>query len=379
MLRTLALSLPALLFACAPEGTESSAGTMVFVAAEASDDARPYFHDFGRVSEGAVAHHTFKLVNPGPGAVRILKLVPSCGCTVPSLRAYRPDGTEVVGQPQGDEGPRIVVEAGDRLELTVRVDTKDVRQKNQDMLYTLRVSTDASENRYITLELRLHVAAPWSMNPPVGIQLGAIPIGGESKGTVDVVRAGSNLHTIGELIEVPEGVDASVERIHQSGIDVWRIEAGFRPPIERGSHATKLVLSTTDELGEPADDLSIPLAAVGVPDVQADPQRFAMRVTPGERSEPARRSETRVASLLPGHTFRVLEARLEGAHAEQLEVTFEPERADADGSAARWRVVLASAEPLPEGIHRGDVRVLLDDPQYPEIVIPYVLHARGGS
>lgn len=75
------------LFACAGGMDKSAApsepGTLTLAG---------QFHDFGKVTEGDIIHHSFPFKNTGQGALRIIKTETSCGCTTASgaLKAYLP-------------------------------------------------------------------------------------------------------------------------------------------------------------------------------------------------------------------------------------------------------------------------------------------------
>ena len=45
-----------------------------------------------------------------------------------------------------------------------------------------------------------------------------------------------------------------------------------------------------------------------------------------------------------------------------------------DGRAARWRVRLTSRAGLDPQVLEGKLRLRLDDPNYPVIELPYVVH-----
>lgn len=75
------------LFACAGGMGKSAApsglGVLTFTE---------QFHDFGKVTEGDIIHHSFPFKNTGQGTLRIIKTETSCGCTTASgaLKAYLP-------------------------------------------------------------------------------------------------------------------------------------------------------------------------------------------------------------------------------------------------------------------------------------------------
>jgi len=91
----------------------------------------------------------------------------------------------------------------------------------------------------------------------------------------------------------------------------------------------------------------------------------------GSEARPAR---VVVSSLLPGHRLRILGVSLEGEAAERLAAEFQPLEVDGSGRSKAWSLELGSTGPIEGALARGTARVLLDDPQTPELTVPYVVH-----
>lgn len=366
---------------CSEAPASTSPSGLRFIEDPDDPDERPYYHDFGLITEGSTLEHTYRLENPYAAPVSVTRLVPSCGCTVPSLRAIGVDGVVREGKPRAIDGPLLVVEQNETLEVTIRAKTSDIREKNSDKLFQLRMTTDGAETPFFTLEMHLFISAPWRVSPELGLNLGAIPMNGESSTFVDIVRAIGRTDDVVGLRELPEGVFAEITaEMNPAGEQFWRLRAGFHPPLSKGVHTSILVVETRNEDGEDGGDLSVQMRAIAVEDVRADPQRFVMRLVPDVLSDPPRISRATVLSLLPGHAFKIESATIEGAGSDALAISFTPRETSVDstGASGRWDAVLSSTGVMPVGVHQGEVVFHLDDSQYPEVRVPYVLHARGG-
>ena len=362
-------------------GDSTQAATRLRLVPEAnSNPERPYFHDFGKVAEGSVLEHTFVLDNPSAGSVQVVKLTPNCGCTVPTLEAVAVDGTVRKGRPKGLEGPLLTLAPGETMNVTVRADTKDIREKNFDKLYQVRITTDGTAEPYFTLEMHLFVSAPWMISPPRGLELGMVPMNGERTGRIDVVRAPGHFYDVTEIKSFSENLAVTMTTEPTPTEEVfWRLVAGFVPPLEKGPVEGTIVLGTQDEYGVAQDDLTLQVRAIAVPDVGATPSKFAMRVPPGVQADPPRVSRVNLRTLLSGHEFNITDILIEGDAADVLEVRTEAPQPGPTGSAGSWTCSLFATGVVPAGVHKGEVIFRLDDSQYPEIRVGYVLHARGRS
>jgi len=361
------------------EGADDGGRGLVFVPGEAPAEpsygegpARPYFHDFGRVPDGEVAEHVFRLRNTDPRPVAIKRVVPSCGCTVPSVRYVADDGSLVHGEPITSKAPELLsIPPGALVELALRIETADIRDKNVDKLLMVTVTTDSPNGYYLTLETHIVASRPFELVPN-GIQLGAVAVNGGGGGAIEAVRALGFDERLTGVLRTPPGVTAELVPRDPPDGRAWTVSARLAPPLELGAWKGELLLATETAAGEPGEPLVVPMAARVVPDLQCDPARLVFYADPGAFGH------TTLSSLLPGHRLRVLEAAVDPAHRELLAVSFEPAHPDGEGRSGEWTLRLEPRDPLATeaDLLSGEVVLRLDDAQHPEVRVPYAVHVR---
>jgi hypothetical protein len=342
-------------------------------AADPDLPARPYFHDFGRVRAGAPVEHTFRLRNVEDVPITVTRVVPSCGCTVPRLSCRLPSGEVLKGKPVLP-GARdlLVVPPGAELDLLVHVDTHNVKLRNVDQLLSVSLQTDHAESYFRQFETHILVESPFELVPR-DIQLGSFAGSAGARGRLEIVPAGGFRQRI-VGVQAPAGVEATLGQEQRFGQEIWVLEAGFVPPVEHGLALARLQLAIEDEAGAPQAPLEVVVAGQSVADVQSDPSRLVI-VASRSGGGPFE-AQVRLRSLLPGQLLRVTGAEVEEPHRAYLALVVEPESPDDDGRAAQWLLRLAAREPLPAEMLSGTASVRLDDPQTPEVRVPYVLHLR---
>lgn len=336
-------------------------------------DPRLYYHDFGRVPEGQKVTRVFRLENTDPGPLTIKRLVPSCGCTLPSIHYVEDDGEVVVGRirPEGGESV-ITIPAGVVADLALEIDTSMIKNANVDKLLTATITTDSPNGYYLNVEAHIFVERPFTVVPEV-LNLGRLPINAGGQKSVQVVQSKGFSRRVTEILEVPDGIRAELSHDTSLGQSVWILNAVFEPPLELGRRTETLLLATETEAGEPSEPVKVPITAEGVPDLLADPARLVFAT---ERTT-ATTGAGSLRSLLSGHRYAIQEARLPAEHAELLELSYEAVQPDADGRSAAWSLVLTTKPPLGEGeLLAGEVELVLDDPQHPSVRVPYVVHLR---
>lgn len=378
-LRTLAPTL-LLLVACQPAAPVASGRGLVILPDDsplargvAQRDPRLNFHDFGRVSDGDTVTRVFRMENTDPRPVAITRVTPGCGCTVPALRAVLADGSVVVGEPASSKAPKLLeIPPGAVFELELAIHTRDMTTKNQDKLLTVGVVTDSPGGYFLTLELHILVEKPFAVVPHT-LALGLVPENGGKEGKVEIVRAGPFAHTLGELVEVPAGVQAELTHEERNFMPVWTLRAALAAPLERGPRMLTLRIATLDEQGAPGRPLEVPLTAEVVGDLATDPSRCILRAAPEQEGEGA----LELFSLLPGHRLKVAGVDVPSENAAWLAAEALALAPDDDGASERWRITLRTRPPYPAGkALSGRVRVRLDDPQHPSHELEYVLHVR---
>ena len=376
--------LPALLLACltAACGSETSAEDsgptgegLVHVVQQDESPERPGFFDFGTVPHGDLVHHSFLLKNSDPRPVTIQDIVVGCGCTVARLSKRTVDG-EVVGARGDLPNVLLVLEPGEVAEISLEVDTTEIRVKNIDKLFMVRVTSDSIATPYTTLEVHLVVQLDFQVAPE-GLELPLMPQGAGETRPITIKPVGTRPGRITGVREVPPGVVAELREseLSRPGFPVWVLEAGFAPPLELGRHAATIILDTEGDEGVPTAPVEIQIAGTAVADLRLHPSRLVLR--PGQgASDPEDPSAALIGAqletFLPGHRFGVTGFQILGEAAEHLEFVAEPVLPDARGQSTHWNLRLSTRTPGPNGSFTGTVRLELDDPQHPTIDLPYV-------
>ena len=336
-------------------------------------DPRLNFHDFGRVPDGEVVTHAFRMRNDDPSPVTIQRVVPGCGCTIASLRYTAPDGTLVPGQPIGSKSLKLlVIPPGVVAELEVKIDTRQLATKNADKLIITNVTTDSPNGYYLTFEVHILVEKPFVVVPGM-IQLGRVPRSGGADGSVEIVPARGFQHAIAKIQEFSPGLHAELASEERMGTPLWTLRAGFDPPLQPGLHQAKVVLATRTPEGEPGRTLEVALMAQVVDDLAADPERIVFAASRDESAQ----GQAQVFSLLAGQRLKVLGVELSETQRELFEVTCLSEEPDGDGKSLRWTVTLATRTPLPaDPLLSGKLLLRLDDPLQERFELPYVVHLK---
>ena len=378
--RTRSLALAALLAACgdasspgpAAETEPQTQGGLAVVDPE--DPEHPWSIELGAVPDGETVERVVRLENRlrsadgEPLPLQIRSILSGCSCTLPSIAYVAADGTRVEGDPRAKNGV-ITLPPGAVAELVLRLDTRSAPVKNRPKLVVIRIITDSPSDPYLSLEARFLVDAPFGAAPP-GINLGAVGVNVGGAGATDLYAVHPDQQReLVAVIEAPPNVEAELER-KPIGHGLWTLRARLLPPIPHGYQEHVIRLSTTGPggIGE-GRPFEVRLAAQGAPDVQILPERLLLAVPPGGGAE---RAEAEILSRIPGQSFAVLGARLEGGASERLRVELVPVSPDQDGRSGRWLVHLVASVPLAEAAVAGKLVLSLDDPQFPELQAAYL-------
>lgn len=332
---------------------------------------RPYYHDFGEVRDGASVSHAFRLENRDPVPVTIQKITAACGCAVPSVRYVGADGVAVEGSPSG-RGDVITLPAGVIAELEIRIDTATMTTKNAHKTLTTLVTTDSAARRYITLETHIFVQKLFDLVPS-GVNFGRVPLNGEAVGSCTIVQAvGSDLE-LGEILSAPVGVELEVERADPLGRPSWKLTARITPEAgtQPGRWTGEVVLSTRDGAGTEDEPLVLGLQADLAPDIVTSPPSLILVARDAQSA-----AQVVVSTLLPGHSFGVRETRFVAQdHAALFDLVCEPTEPATSGRSSSWTLRLTSRTPeAVTEVLRGEVELMLDDPQHESLRVKYVAH-----
>lgn len=328
---------------------------------------RPTFFDLGRVPFGRRAEHVFRIRNDEGRTVTVHDLLPSCGCASAKLTVAGKPGATVSGNAANHE-TEVEIPAGAIAELAVAVDTSQVQVMNRDKLAQVRMRSDSRSSPYLTFEV--HLIPERAMRAvPAEIELGPTPrsVGKSGQTTVSTEEGTSRAQVLGiESIQGP--FTATADATELGGQRVWMVVASAKPGLETGPVSGKVVLSVSGDDGSgegPA--FEIPVRAQIAEDVVLLPPVFLFGGFP--RGKGASK-EVELDALVPGERVKVtgtsVAAIPEGVAAE-IAAEATPVDPDAEGKAAKWRIVLRASEKLAEGAFSGTLKIALDHPRVPEI------------
>lgn len=361
--------MPLLLVACGGDGPADEAPQARGLVALAPVGERPFYHLLGRVPEGEIARHTFRLENTDPEPLRLLRLQTACGCTTPSLRLLVP-GREPESIHLQTPDTLAVVPPRGVLELELSIDTAHAPQKNTFWLATAHLTTDSPRSAYLHFELSVFVDAPLQVTPRE-VDLGDVPVNGGAWTKATAVRAvgGSALRVVGVSRASPE-IAAEIDEREHFGQPVWDLRVELPPGLPQGPYQGEVRLEVVEEGGE-ADpgrgprEVLVPVRARIVDDIIPRPALVSFgALAAGE----AARIEARIVSLVPGRRIVVHDPRVEGVPPGSLRVELEPITPDSLGRAQEWKVHLVVAGELPRPRFGGSVRLSIEEAEGPSTV-----------
>ena len=329
-------------------------------------ELRSYFHDFGRVPDGEVASHTFKLRNTDRLPLTIRRMSPSCGCTVPSVRYFDEDGRAVIGQPSNEPEILVIPPLAD-VELTVRIDTASIRNKNVQKLMQIRITTDSQNDPYLTLECSLMVEQAFRVDGNF-VSLGKLPtsIGGFANTQVSQIGASSAVLT--GVGATPPGIVARLTKSDIIGRGVWDLLVTASPPLELGNYAGEIELLAQTSDGEAHASWFVEYRGTVVPDILVSPNRIIFE---DFRSDGIASVDAEVRSMIPGARFAIKGAEVDGPMSEFIEVEWSPIGEPDGTSSSSWSIKATARPDIQNGRFSGTITIITDNSQTPRIDIIY--------
>lgn len=335
--------------------------------------ARDYDIDLGQMQYGEVREHVVRMKNAEGRPVAISQVSAGCSCTSTRLAYTDDQGVRVEGPMIFGEQPFMLPKDA-ILEITLHVESKVVPSPNSVKRVIVRIQTDSEVDPSKTLEVHMFVEMPFWVIPKI-INLGRVPIGGIAQGKTQITQALGTGELITGVLSKPDNMDVALETPEQIGSMMWRLNVRWFPPIGRGTQLRSIVLATTgaDGQGE-GRPLEIPVQAIGVEDIIAEPMLFSVP----EQLEPnSGAGAVKLRSLVAGNRVFVTAVRVEGPQAESFRASAIAIEPDAGGRSENWMVQLTcNRPPQTSAAFSGSVVVQLDDPVHPEVRIPYLRKAR---
>jgi hypothetical protein len=349
---------------------------------------RAEFHDFGLVPLGATVEHTWRLQNTDDMALRVHKLTTSCGCTEARLQLLDAAG-RAIERPPSVAPDLLEIPAGARVDLNIHIDTRAIHTKNSDKLVQVTLITNSKQRPYSRYEAHLIADSPLQLTPE-GFELGRVPANVGASASIDILPVGGSWTVPDAISGVPAGYTARLEAREAGGREYWTIVLDALAPVAPGPLRGEFVLTTKRPKDKPQPGVNplqypevewvpgltytLKLAGQGIGDLDVFPGQLAVR---GKRGESAR-GEVQLASGLPGHRLLVKRARVElpagvTLSGVPLDVETLPLDPDDSGRTAKWTIALIAPPGFAAPPLAGEVVVELDDLQFPEVRIPFLV------
>ena len=191
--------------------------------------------EFGRVTQGAVLHHTFDLESAGNTDLVITQIKPTCGCTVAKLLVAN-EADEMVEYTYGDP-----IKPGTKMELPAKMHTKNKRG-NQNV----RINIFSNDPR-ATMQLgMLSTIDPFFNINPSFMTFGKISVGEEVTKTASISTAKGQPMLL-TLLEHTRPAGAQVE-LKAKNPDAegrsraWELTVSLGPDLAEGNLARQMQL-----------------------------------------------------------------------------------------------------------------------------------------
>jgi Protein of unknown function (DUF1573) len=197
--------------------------------------------DFGRVTQGAVLHHTYELHSAGNQDLVITQIKPTCGCTVAKLMVENDSG-EMVEYVYGDP-----IQPGRKMELPAKMHTKNKRG-NQ----TVRINVFSNDPR-ATMQLGMTSSIdPFFNINPGFLTFGKISVGEEVVKTASISTAkGQPMMLTMQEHTKPAGAAITLEAKNPDADGrsrLWELKVTLGPDLPEGNLARQLQLVSDIEI-----------------------------------------------------------------------------------------------------------------------------------
>lgn len=212
-------------------------------------------HDFGRVRQGQVLEHTFKLESAGTSDLIIRQAKPTCGCTLSRVAVQGEDGS------MGDYQMGSPIAPGRKVEITAGFDTKSKRNKTE-----VRINVYTNDPvGLIQLGLAANVE-PFLTVTPQFLNLGELSEDATKTEIIDIRTTSGE--RIGLALEdspkpKPDGVTVSLEAQdpdEKGKSSHWKAKVQVGPDLKEGPLGYGIVLKSDEPMAgsTPGPDGEIP-------------------------------------------------------------------------------------------------------------------------
>lgn len=339
-------------------------GSGTAMAQMASDDVAPSFdvkpslqvsveqHDFGTIDDTQPVKTQIAFVNKGSGALNIVEVHATCGCTVPQLskKNYAP----------GESGV---------IEVSFNPHNKKGAQRQ-----TVTITSNDPVNPRKDVAIMANVTPLVSIEPQV-VQFGQVVKGKGAKQTVKVVATIPNFKlaevttTDGKILGASMG--ETKESVDQKGANgatptVTEVEMTLSPDAPVGMVQQNVTIRTSD----PNRILNVTVVGEVLGDVNVQPPRLAL----GALTVNQTISQQMKLTHRSGAKFNIIKAEeVPGTGDKRLSVAVKPDGDKGDS----WTLEITGTAPAAAGGIKGDIVVTTDIPGETEIRLPYFGFARA--
>ncbi|MCI0585268.1 MAG: DUF1573 domain-containing protein [Planctomycetes bacterium] len=335
------------------------------------------FHDFGTLATEDKGAHVYRGWNTGGAELVIRTARASCGCAVPDLVAIGKDGLERRGATERT-GDVLRLAPGETLEVRLAVDPRVGAASGVPEIHgNVLLETSEVGRPYLRLEFHVRFDVPVNVTPP---SIDVEAVGRRER----VVKEILLVPTLGRTFDIsppdslPPGVTADLrleERPGKGGatLRTYRLRVTLGPGLPEGFLSTVLLLPTGYREGH---RIEIPLRARVVGDLLLHPAGFELGIVrPSSADDPTPSPGRRVAVRYTpaGKTLRLGEPRVEGDESAHLKASLREIEV-----GRRFEVLLEPGPGIAAPVFKGSVVIPTDDPENPEIKIPYRGFAREG-
>lgn len=292
--------------------------------------------DVGRVAKGEIIEHTFEIRNEGDAPLKIVRVKPTCGCTVAEY-------DQTIG-------------AGKKGSLRARLDTSDFRGP---IAKSIRVFTNDAGNPELTLVIKADVRAQIDVSPGYAR---FVVVDGEKYGAskqivwspdhprLELTRADSPY----DFVEVQMRKLAPGDSDYREDANRWQVDVTLSPKAPVGPMADYIRL-TTDHPRQKV--VRIPISGMVRPILAVTPQVADFGRRDGGE-------EHRATLEIKNLSSRAVEVKSASSDLAGLQAEIEPVEA-----GRLFNVVLTLAPGMEKGRFRGKVTLQTSSKKQPVVEI----------
>lgn len=337
-----------------------SCGPAEPVGATAPLLAEPAVAVFDRIPNGSAGGITVRLTNPGDAPLRLTRIGPMpCDCTIAALRwPDLPPGE--TGNPTLDRKgyTDTTLPPGSAVLLDLVLDTAGFRKPISTKSGRFAIHSEGREP--FLLEYRADIYVPYRCEP-AHIDLQKVGVHERPRAEAVIWEFDEKEFVILPPPEPPDGWDVRVEPVVGGDHLAYRVHLRGPPEMPRGPFRIEFAFPSNLPDSPPA---RLTLQGVVEDDIYPVPGRFFVLLT--EQRPPTSQIELR--SRLPERPPAIFGFEIDGDSADRLTIEELPV-----ASPGRLPLLLRWQGPPPDRPQRGHIILRTNDPERPELRVPYAI------